>query len=377
MRPPTLGGVQIGRLRVDPPVVLAPMAGVTNAPFRRLARGFGAGLYVCEMVGARALVEGDEKTNHLATFPRDESPRSIQLYGTDPGAVGEAVALLVEREKADHIDLNFGCPVPKVTRHGGGGVLPWRREVYRSIVGSAVGASSGVPITVKFRKGIDDAHLTYLDAGLIAEAEGAAAVALHARTVRQLYSGSADRAAIRRLKDAVRSIPVLGNGDVFEASDAIEMMEETGCDGVVIGRGCLGRPWLFGDLAAAFGGTPTNTVPELGFVCDVMRRHAAMLVDWIDPFIGIRLFRKHVGWYFKGYPVGPDVRRALAEVSDLEELDLWLGKVDPTALPRPGSTSMARGHTYGPRDVALPQGYLEGTWHGPNAREAELAVSGG
>ncbi len=353
------------------------MAGVTNAPFRRLARRFGAGIYVCEMIGARALVDGDEKTNHLATFPEDESPRSIQLYGTDPGAVGEAVALLVERERADHIDLNFGCPVPKVTRHGGGGALPWREDLYRSIVRAAVQNSSGRPITVKFRKGIDDHHLTYLDTGSIAEDEGAAAVALHARTVHQLYSGTADWDAIRRLKEKVTTIPVLGNGDIWEASDAVRMMEQTGCDGVVIGRGCLGRPWLFGDLAATFGGRPTNTVPTLGFVADVMRSHAAMLVDWIDPFIGIRLFRKHVGWYFKGYPVGPDVRRALAEVSDLVELELWLDKLDPDALPHAGSTSMTRGHSHGPRDVSLPHGYLDGTWVGRPSREAELAVSGG
>lgn len=369
--------MQVGHLVVNPPVVLAPMAGVTNAPFRRLARSFGAGIYVCEMVGARALIDGDEKTNHLATFPDDESPRSIQLYGTDPGAVGAAVALLVERERADHIDLNFGCPVPKVTRNGGGGALPWRRDRYRDIVRAAVANSSGRPITVKFRKGIDDEHLTYLDAGRIAEEEDIAAVALHARTVRELYSGTADWEAIRRLKEAVTTIPVLGNGDIWEAADAVRMMDQTGCDGVVIGRGCLGRPWLFGDLAETFAGRPTNTVPPLGFVADIMRRHAALLVGWIDPFIGIRLFRKHVGWYFKGYPVGPEVRRALAQVDDLEELETWLDKLDPDARPHEGATSMSRGHSHGPRDVHLPHGYYDGTWQPTSARDAELAISGG
>ncbi len=353
------------------------MAGVTNAPFRALARSFGAAIYVCEMVGARALVDGDAKTNHLATFPVDESPRSIQLYGTDPGAVGEAVALLVKRENADHIDLNFGCPVPKVTRNGGGGALPWRRDLYRSIVRAAVVNSAGRPITVKFRKGIDDGHLTYLDCGLIAEEEGASAVALHARTVYQLYSGTADWESIRLLKEVVKTIPVLGNGDIWEAADAVRMIEETGCDGVVIGRGCLGRPWLFGDLALTFAGTPTNSVPTLGFVTEVMRRHAALLVDWIDPFIGIRLFRKHVGWYFKGYPVGPDVRRALSEVDDLEQLDFWLGQLDATALPHDGATSMIRGHSHGPRDVHLPHGFYEGEWTAVSSKDAELALSGG
>lgn len=370
------GRMQLGHLVVDPPVVLAPMAGVTNAPFRRLARRFGPAIYVCEMVGARALVDGETKTNHLATFPADESPRSIQLYGTDPGAVGEAVALLVERENADHIDLNFGCPVPKVTRNGGGGALPWRQARFRAIVAAAVANAAGRPITVKMRKGIDDDHLTYLASGLIAEEEGAAAVALHARTVEQLYSGTADWSAIRLLKQTVTTIPVLGNGDIWEATDALRMVEETGCDGVVVGRGCLGRPWLFGDLAAAFAGTPTNTIPTLGFVAGVMRDHARLLVEWIDPFIGIRLFRKHVGWYLKGYPAGPELRRTLAEVEDIDQLDRLLAMLDPDCLPHDGATSMTRGHTRGPRPVHLPQGYLEGGWD-EDVPEAELAVGGG
>ncbi len=248
----------IGPIAVDPPVVLAPMAGVTNAPFRRLCREFGAGLYVSEMIGARGLVEQNEKTLALAEFAPDESPRSIQLYGTDPGALGEAVAYLVEAKGVDHIDMNFGCPMGKVTRHGGGAALPWKSGLFRSIVRAAVSNSGRVPVTVKFRKGIDDEHLTFLDTGAIAEEEGVAAIALHARTARQLYSGEADWDAIARLKEEVTSIPVLGNGDIWTADDALAMIDRTGCDGVVVGRGCLGRPWLFRDLADAFAGRPLS-----------------------------------------------------------------------------------------------------------------------
>ncbi|MEX2424380.1 MAG: tRNA dihydrouridine synthase DusB [Acidimicrobiia bacterium] len=366
----------LGRLAVWPPVVLAPMAGVTNAPFRRLCRAHGAGLYVNEMIGARALVNGDPKTTHLATFPPDEAPRSIQLYGTAPDAVGEAVAMLTGDQGADHIDLNFGCPAPKITRHGGGAALPYRLDLFRDVVRAAVRNAGPVPITVKFRKGIDDDHLTYLDAGRIAEDEGVAAVGLHARTAEQLYSGTADWSAIGSLKEAL-SVPVLGNGDIWEASDAIRMMSETGCDGVIVGRGCLGRPWLFGDLARAFEGDSTVSVPTLGEVCEVMVEHARLLVEWFDLFAGIRSFRKHTGWYLKGYPAGPEVRRRLSTVEDLDDVRAVLSELDPDALAHEGATRMARGHTHGPRPVRLPHRYLEGGWDEPVDAEAELAVSGG
>ena len=368
--------LELGPLTVWPPVVLAPMAGVTNAPFRRLCRRQGAGLYVNEMIGARALVSGDPKTSHLASFPPDESPRSIQLYGTSPGPVGEAVAMLVDDRGADHIDLNFGCPAPKITRHGGGAALPYRPEPFRSIVREAVRHSGGVPITVKFRTGINDEHLTYLDAGRVAEQEGVAAVGLHARTAEQLYSGSADWSAIARLKETV-SIPVLGNGDIWEAADAIRMVEETGCDGVIVGRGCLGRPWLFGDLVRAFDGDLDVSVPTLGEVCDVMVEHARLLVEWFDVFTGIRSFRKHTGWYLKGYPAGPETRRRLAVVADLDELASILSELDHGARPGAGATRMTRGHSHGPRPVRLPHGFLERGWDEVLPAEAELAVSGG
>src|SRR6186713_2259039 len=203
------------------------------------------------MITARGLVEGDKTTRAMISFDADESPRSLQLYGTDADSIAGAVLLVVRENLADHIDLNFGCPVPKVTRKGGGAALPWKRELFRDIVTGAVRAAGDVPLTIKMRKGIDADHLTYLEAGRIAEGAGVAAVALHARTAAEFYSGQADWSAIAKLKETVTSVPVLGNGDIWSAEDAVRMMAETGCDGVVVGRGCLGRPWLFGDLARA------------------------------------------------------------------------------------------------------------------------------
>lgn len=367
----------IGDLTVDPPVVLAPMAGVTNAPFRRLCREFGAGLYVSEMIGARGLLERNEKTLALARFDRDEVPRSIQLYGTDPGALGEAVAFLVSERGVDHIDMNFGCPMAKVTRHGGGAALPWKRDLFRAIVRAAVTNSGGVPVTVKFRKGIDEEHLTYLETGLAAEEEGASAVALHARTALQLYSGEADWQAVARLKENVSTIPVLGNGDIWTADDALRMISETGCDGVVVGRGCLGRPWLFRDLADAFAGREPRDPPNLGEVGQIMIRHAQLLVDHFgDPF-GINLFRKHPTWYLKGFPVGPVLRDAFARVSSLQELEDLVAQLD-AELPFPVEAHrMVRGHSHGPRPVRLPHDFLDTHQGEEVARDAERAVSGG
>ena len=240
------------------------MAGVTNVAFRRLCRSYGAGLYVSEMITARALVEGNAKTLAMAAFDPDEPVRSVQLCGVDPTVMGAAVRRLVDEIGVDHIDLNFGCPAGKVTRQGGGAALPVHRALFRAIVSAAVGAAGSVPVTVKLRIGVDDDHITFLEAGRIAEGEGVAAVTLHARTAEQLYSGTADWRAIAELKAAVTSIPVLGNGDLWEASDALAMVAATGCDGVVVGRGCLGRPWLFRDLADAFAGRPVRTAARPG-----------------------------------------------------------------------------------------------------------------
>ena len=322
--------LSIGPLTISPPVVLAPMAGVTNASFRSLCREFGAGLYVSEMLGARAIVEDDERTLQLAEFGPDEQVRSIQLYGVEPRSVAQAVRRLVDEGRVDHIDMNFGCPAPKVTRHGGGAVLPYKRRLYESIVSAATLAAGSVPVTVKFRMGIDDDHLTYIEAGRIAEAAGAAAVALHARTAEQLYSGEARWESIGRLKEAVVSIPVLGNGDIWEAKDAIAMVTSTGCDGVVVGRGCLGRPWLFKELAEAFAGKATTAPPDLGEVASIMVHHAQLLVKQFGSTRGIRSYRKHTSWYLKGFVAGSDVRRRLNLVESVAEVEDILAELDLT-----------------------------------------------
>jgi len=367
----------IGPLEVWPPVVLAPMAGVTNAPFRRLCRRYGAGLYVSEMVNARGLVEGGAKSWQLAAFDADESPRSTQLYGTDPATMGAAVRRLIDDAGVDHIDLNFGCPVRKVTRHGGGSAVPVKPRLFAAVVAATVAAAGPVPVTVKMRLGIDDELLTYLDAGRAAEDAGAAAIALHARTAAQLYSGRADWSAIARLKDAC-TIPVLGNGDVWQAADAIRMLQETGADGVVIGRGCLGRPWFFRDLVDAFEGRDPQPTPPLGDVVEVMVDHARLLVERRGEEAGLRDLRKHTGWYLTGYPVGGQVRRELATVASLAELDAVVARLDPAVEAAPEAVQAPRGTQSGPQSVTLPEGWLaHRDDQVPPPAEADALVSGG
>ncbi|GAA3163468.1 tRNA dihydrouridine synthase DusB [Blastococcus jejuensis] len=372
--------LKLGSLAVDPAVVLAPMAGITNPAFRTLCREFGAGLYVCEMITTRALVERNEKTLQMVRATPDEQDAfSVQLYGVDPATVGRAVEMLVDEEVAGtrpaHIDLNFGCPVPKVTRKGGGSALPWRRVLFRDIVRAAVRAAKDVPVTVKTRIGIDAEHVTYLDAGRIAQDEGAAAITLHGRTADQLYSGTADWAPIARLVEAV-DIPVLGNGDIWEADDALRMVAETGAAGVVIGRGCLGRPWLFGDLAAAFAGTTRRMLPTLREVAAIMHRHAQLLGEEQGELHGCTDFRKHVAWYLKGFSVGSDTRRALAMVSSLDELAGLLDRIPDQPYPIE-VLGAPRGRTSPPRPVALPEGWLADRDDPRPPAGAELDVSGG
>ncbi|GAA1896445.1 tRNA dihydrouridine synthase DusB [Streptantibioticus ferralitis] len=372
--------LQIGPHTVSPPVVLAPMAGITNAPFRTLCREFsgGKGLFVSEMITTRALVERNDKTMQLIHFDQTERPRSIQLYGVDPVTVGKAVRMIVDEDLADHIDLNFGCPVPKVTRKGGGSALPFKRNLLRAILREAVGNAGALPVTIKMRKGIDDDHLTYLDAGRIAVQEGVTAVALHGRTAAQHYGGTADWPAIARLKEAVPEIPVLGNGDIWCADDAVRMMRETGCDGVVVGRGCLGRPWLFGDLVNAFEGGGDSARPSFKEVALVMRRHAELLAEWLgDEERGVIDFRKHVAWYTKGFSVGSQMRQRLAMSSSLAELDDHLSAVD-LDQPWPEGAEGPRGRTAGTKRVVLPDGWLKDPYDcAVVSADAELDTSGG
>ena len=358
--------LRIGPIGLRSPVVLAPMAGVTNVAFRTLCRELEreradtvSGLYVCEMVTARALVERHPVTMHMTTFAPDEQPRSLQLYTVDPDTTYAAARMIAVEGLADHIDMNFGCPVPKVTRRGGGAALPFKRRLFGRIVAAAVRATEGtsIPVTVKFRIGIDDEHHTHLRAGRIAADEGAAAIALHARTAAQRYSGTADWEQIAALKDHVTSIPVLGNGDIFDADDALAMMAKTRCDGVVIGRGCLGRPWLFAELSAAFSGTPALVPPTLGEVADIIRRHGELLATHFGEDNGMRDIRKHIAWYLHGFPAGADLRRALALVKTCNELDSLLDRLDPE-LPFPPEATGPRGRQGSPASVALPEGWL-------------------
>jgi nifR3 family TIM-barrel protein len=376
--------IAVGDQVIDPPVVLAPMAGITNRAFRRLCRESGAGLYVSEMVTSRALVERNEATMDLVTFAHDESPRSVQLYGVDPQVMAQAVRIIVQEDRADHIDMNFGCPVPKVTRKGGGSALPWKKDLFASIVESAVEAADGrVPVSVKMRKGIDDDHLTYLEAGRTAARAGVAWVALHGRTAHDMYSGHADWQAIARLRDELAPLgtPVLGNGDIWTAADALRMVEVTGADGVVVGRGCLGRPWLFGHLVAAFRGDQLPAEPRLDEVLRTLRRHAELLCADYGEVKGCRDIRKHMAWYLKGFRVPQPIRQSLGTVATLAELDALVAQIDGDQDFNSEVGSGPRGRTSGGRAPTLPDGWLDSPFIDAESAcvvaEAELSVSGG
>jgi len=380
-----------GKLAIATPVVLAPMAGITNTAFRRLCREFGGGLFVSEMVTSRALVERTEESLRLVGHHESEDIRSVQLYGVDPKTISEAVRMLVAENRADHIDLNFGCPVPKVTRKGGGAALPWKSDLFSAIVTSAVKAAGDIPLTIKMRKGIDADHLTYLDAGKAARDAGVTAIALHGRTASDYYSGTADWSSIARLREALPDVQVLGNGDIWSAGDAIRMMRETGVDGVVVGRGCLGRPWLFGDLQVAFdeyardpnSQAAVNPIqPSLGEVADAFKRHAELLVEFFESEMhACRDIRKHVAWYFKGYPVGGEFRASLAQVQSLEHMDQILSTLDRQA-PYPGEEAEGpRGRLGGAKVCSLPENWLNSrtleSGQSETLLDAEIGVSGG
>lgn len=383
----TTVSLTIGSIKLASPVILAPMAGVTNVAFRTLCReqelaktGTVSGLYVCEMITARALVEGNEKTRHMTTFGPDEHPRSLQFYTTDPEYTYKAARMVADNNLADHIDMNFGCPVPKVTRRGGGSALPYKRRLFGNIVAAAVKAVAGtnIPITVKFRIGIDDGHHTHLDAGRIAAAEGAAAVALHARTAAQRYSGTADWSQIAALKEhlADTGIPVLGNGDIFQATDAQKMMTETGCDGVVVGRGCLGRPWLFAELSAALRGVDIPPEPTLGEVTGIILRHAELLTHYDGEDKACRDLRKHMGWYLRGFPVGGPLRVQLSTIKTLSDLRAALEPWRESPVLATDADGV-RGRQGSPAKVILPEGWLDDPEDETVPEGADIMHSGG
>ena len=348
----------IGGIDLSSPVILAPMAGVTNMPFRVLCReieeeltGTSSGLYVCEMITARAMVARNPKTLHMTSFAEVETPRSMQLYTVDPKFTYEAVRMIVEEDIADHVDMNFGCPVPKVT---------------------------GIPITVKFRIGIDDEHHTHLDAGRIAADAGAAAVALHARTGAERYSGEAHWDEIGRLVEHMdgTGVPVIGNGDIFAADDAAKMMEQTGCHGVEVGRGCLGRPWLFAQLGAQLRGEDIPPEPTLGQVAGIIYRHAELLADHDGEEHACRDIRKHTGWYLRGFPVGGEFRKSLAQVSSLAELKERLAPIaDSDEMAQHADD--ARGRQGSAGKIALPEGWLDDPEDDTVPEGAEIENNGG
>ena len=369
-----------GTVEVATPVVLAPMAGITNPAYRQLCAEQGAGLYVCEMITSRGIVERNPKTFDMLTFAPAEEIKSVQLYGVDPDIVARGAAIVCEELGVKHIDLNLGCPVPKVTRKGGGGVLPWKTDRLAAILKATVKAADayGVPVTIKTRIGIDADHETFLDAGRIAQDAGVAAIALHARTVQEAYAGEAHWDRIAELAEAL-DIPVLGNGDIWEAADALRMVDQTGAAGVVVGRGCLGRPWLFADLARAFAGLDPQPYPRLGEVAAMLRRHAELLAGIHGERWGLIDLRKHMAWYFKGFPVGGEIRRGLSTVSSFEELDGLLARLDPEAQMPPDELGKPRGRQGTPRaHVTLPYGWLDSRELGEaDLSAAESDVSGG
>ncbi|NDI25345.1 MAG: tRNA dihydrouridine synthase DusB [Actinobacteria bacterium] len=344
------------------PVVLAPMAGITNAAFRRLCREQGAGLFVSEMVTARALIERREETFRLIKPGVGESPRSVQLYAVDPVVLGKAVDLLGSEDLADHIDLNFGCPVPKVTRRGGGAALPFKRRLFSAIVEAAVKTASkyGIPVTVKMRVGIDSDHHTFLESAKSAADLGVTWVALHARTAAQLYEGRSDWNKITELVEHLSNtdVPVLGNGDIWSGEDAVRMMSQTGCAGVVVGRGCLGRPWLFADLVSSINGENQRVNPNLFEVRNIMLRHGQLLVEYFEnEGRAMRDIRKHMAWYLKGFSVPREIRSSLGMVESLSHMEELLKGLEDQPYPQAVGDG-PRGRTSHGREVKLPDGWL-------------------
>lgn len=355
--------VDLGKIHIATPVVLSPMAGITNWPFRVICREYGPdGLYVAEMITARALVARNPKALRLCRFAPNEKVRSLQLYGVDPSIVELAARIVVDENMADHVDLNFGCPVPKVTRRGGGSALPWKTDLLQEILHRVVSVCdpAGIPVTAKFRVGIDENHETFMQAGRIAQEEGCAAVTLHARTTAEYYGGHSDWSRIAELVDAL-DIPVFGNGDIWGADDALAMFKETGCAGVAIGRGCQGRPWIFADIRSACNGSDNRVNPSLGQVCKVILRHLELLVEFYDgdERMAVHDLRKHIAWYLKGFPVGGGTRKSFMECESIEGVQRNIDALDSSLKLPEKVLDTPRGRVRFAKKVHLPYGWLD------------------
>lgn len=316
--------LQIGNVTLPNPVVLAPMAGVTDLPFRLLCKEQGAGLLCMEMVSAKAILYKNRNTEELLTIDPRETPVSLQLFGSDPDIISE-MAKQIEERPFDILDINMGCPVPKVVNNGDGSALMKNPVLAGKIIEKTARAIKK-PVTVKIRKGFDDAHVNAVEMAHIAEESGAAAVAVHGRTREQFYSGKADWDIIRQVKEAV-SIPVIGNGDIRTAEDVIAMEQQTGCDGFMIARGAEGNPWIFKQIMHYFETGEVLAKPSFSEVTEMLLRHAKMQMEFKGEYTGIREIRKHAAWYTAGYRNSSKLRGRINEVETFEELQALFEEV--------------------------------------------------
>lgn len=309
--------LQIGNVTMENNLILAPMAGVSDLPFRLLCREQGAGLVCMEMVSAKAILYKNQNTEELLTIDPEEHPVSLQLFGSDPDIMGE-IAKQIEERPFDILDINMGCPVPKVVNNGDGSALMKNPVLAGKIIEKTARAVKK-PVTVKIRKGFDDAHINAVELAHIAQESGAAAVAVHGRTREQFYSGKADWDIIRRVKEAV-SIPVIGNGDILTAEDVATMAEQTGCDGFMIARGAEGNPWIFRQILHYFQMGETLAKPSFAEVTEMLLRHTRMQLDCKGEYTGIREIRKHAAWYTAGYRNSSKLRGRINEIESFDDL---------------------------------------------------------
>ena len=312
--------LQIGNVTLKNNLILGPMAGVTDLPFRLLCAEQGAGLLCMEMVSAKAILYNNKNTKAMLAIDEREHPVSLQLFGSDPQIMGD-IAKRLEDEGVpfDSLDINMGCPVPKVVNNGEGSAL-MKNPILAGQIIEAMARATSRPVTVKIRKGFDDAHVNAPELAHIAQESGAAAVAVHGRTREQYYSGKADWSVIRKVKETV-TIPVIGNGDILTAADAIRMGEETGCDGFMIARGARGNPWIFQQILHEWETGEPLAKPTMGEMVEMMLRHARMQIEFKGEYVGIREMRKHAAWYTGGYHGASNIRRALNEVESYEQLE--------------------------------------------------------